>query len=38
VAEVHLVRYLRRDAGVSLATIKASVRPLIAGLGLSQKS
>jgi hypothetical protein len=33
---VHLVRYLRRDAGVSLATIKASVRPLIAGLGLSR--
>jgi AcrR family transcriptional regulator len=29
---VHLLRYLRRDAGVSLATIKASVRPLIAGL------
>ncbi|MEA2254981.1 MAG: hypothetical protein QOG35_1026 [Solirubrobacteraceae bacterium] len=29
---VHLVRYLRRDAGVSLETIKASVRPLIAGL------
>ena len=29
---VNLVRYLRRDAGVSLATIKASVRPLIAGL------
>jgi AcrR family transcriptional regulator len=33
---VNLVRYLRRDAGVSLATIKASVPPLIAGLGLSQ--
>jgi AcrR family transcriptional regulator len=32
---VNLVRYLRRDAGVSLATIKASVRPLIAGLALS---
>jgi AcrR family transcriptional regulator len=31
-----LVRHLRRDAGVSLATIKASVRPLIAGLGLSR--
>jgi AcrR family transcriptional regulator len=29
---VNLVRYLLRDAGVSLATIKASVRPLIAGL------
>jgi AcrR family transcriptional regulator len=29
---VHLIRYLRREAGVSLATIKASVRPLIAGL------
>jgi AcrR family transcriptional regulator len=29
---VHLVRYLRRDAGVSLATIKTSIRPLIAGL------
>jgi AcrR family transcriptional regulator len=29
---VHLVSYLRRDAGVSLATIKASIRPLIAGL------
>ncbi|MEA2250024.1 MAG: hypothetical protein QOC78_4079 [Solirubrobacteraceae bacterium] len=33
---VHLVRYLRRDAGVSLATIKAAMRPLIAGLGLSR--
>jgi AcrR family transcriptional regulator len=33
---VHLLRYLRRDAGVSLATIKASVRPLIAGLALSR--
>jgi AcrR family transcriptional regulator len=33
---VHLVRYLRRDAGVSLATIKASVRPLIAGLALGR--
>jgi AcrR family transcriptional regulator len=33
---VHLLRYLRRDAGVSLATIKASVRPLIAGLELSR--
>jgi AcrR family transcriptional regulator len=31
-----LVRHLRRDAGVSLGTIKASVRPLIAGLGLSR--
>jgi AcrR family transcriptional regulator len=28
----HLVRYLRRDAAVSLETIKASIRPLIAGL------
>jgi AcrR family transcriptional regulator len=28
----HLVSYLRRDAGVSLAAIKASMRPLIAGL------
>jgi AcrR family transcriptional regulator len=33
---VNLVRYLRRDAGVSLATIKASLRPLIAGLALSR--
>jgi AcrR family transcriptional regulator len=33
---VNVVRYLRRDAGVSLATIKASVRPLIAGLALSR--
>jgi AcrR family transcriptional regulator len=32
---VNLVRYLRRDAGVSLSTIKASVGPLIAGLALS---
>jgi AcrR family transcriptional regulator len=32
---VHLVRYLRRDAGVSLATLKASMRPLIAGLAPS---
>jgi AcrR family transcriptional regulator len=32
---VNLVRYLRREAGVSLATIKASMRPLIAGLALS---
>jgi AcrR family transcriptional regulator len=31
---VNLVRYLLRDAGVSLETIKASVRPLIAGLAL----
>jgi AcrR family transcriptional regulator len=30
----NLVRYLRRHAGVNLDTIKASVRPLIAGLGL----
>lgn len=29
---VHLVRDLRRDAGVSLDDIKAAVRPLIAGL------
>jgi AcrR family transcriptional regulator len=28
----HLVRYLRRDAGASLEMIKASIRPLIAGL------
>jgi AcrR family transcriptional regulator len=28
-----IIRYLRRDAGVSQATIKASIRPLIAGLG-----
>jgi AcrR family transcriptional regulator len=33
--DVKLVRYLRRDAGVSLATIKASLRPLLAGLGSS---
>ena len=33
---VNLVRYLRRDAGVSLATIKASLRPLIAGLAQSR--
>jgi AcrR family transcriptional regulator len=33
---VNLVRYLLRDAGVSLATIKASVRPMIAGLALSR--
>jgi AcrR family transcriptional regulator len=33
---VNLVRYLRRDAGVSLATIKSSMRPLIAGLALSR--
>jgi AcrR family transcriptional regulator len=33
---VNLVRYLRRDAGVSLEAIKASTRPLIAGLGLSR--
>jgi AcrR family transcriptional regulator len=29
---VKLVRYLRRDAGVSMATIKASMRPLLAGI------
>lgn len=29
---VNLVRHLLRDAGVSLSTIKASARPLIAGL------
>lgn len=29
---VDLVRYLRRDSGVSPETIKASLRPLIAGL------
>lgn len=28
----YLVRYLRREAGVSLQSIKASIRPLIAGL------
>jgi AcrR family transcriptional regulator len=28
----HLVRYLRRETAVSLETIKASIRPLIAGL------
>jgi AcrR family transcriptional regulator len=28
----HLLRYLRREAGVSLSTIKASIRPLIAGI------
>jgi AcrR family transcriptional regulator len=33
---VNLVRYLLRDAGVSLATIKASVRPMIAGLAFSR--
>jgi hypothetical protein len=32
---VHLLRYLRRDAGVSVETIKASMRPLIAGLRLT---
>jgi hypothetical protein len=32
---VNLLRYLRRDAGVTMATIKASVRPLIAGLARS---
>jgi AcrR family transcriptional regulator len=30
-----LVRYLRREAGVSLDRIKASVRPLIAGLSVA---
>lgn len=34
---VHLIRYLLRDAGVSLATIKAAVRPLIAGLARPQR-
>lgn len=29
---VNLISYLRRDAGVNLETIKAAVRPLIAGL------
>jgi AcrR family transcriptional regulator len=29
---VNLVRYLRRDAGISVEAIKAAVRPLIAGL------
>jgi AcrR family transcriptional regulator len=33
---VNLLRYLRRDAGVSMATIKSSIRPLIAGLALSR--
>jgi AcrR family transcriptional regulator len=33
---VNVVRYLRRDAGVSLATLKASVRPLVAGLTASR--
>ena len=33
---VNLIRYLRRDAGVSLATIKTSLRPLIAGLAQSR--
>jgi hypothetical protein len=28
----YLIRYLRREAGVNLATIKASLQPLIAGL------
>jgi AcrR family transcriptional regulator len=31
-----ILRYLRRDAGVSVATIKASLRPLIAGLSHSR--
>jgi AcrR family transcriptional regulator len=35
---VSLVRYLRRDADMSLATIKASMRLLIAGLGQPQAS
>jgi hypothetical protein len=30
---VNAVRLLRQDAGVELAAIKASLRPLIAGLG-----
>jgi AcrR family transcriptional regulator len=34
----NLVRYLRRDAGFSMDTIKASVRPLVAGLGLARVS
>jgi AcrR family transcriptional regulator len=34
---VNLVRDLRRDAGVSVATIKASLRPLVAGLALSRR-
>jgi AcrR family transcriptional regulator len=33
---VNLVRHLRREAGVSLATIKSSIRPLLAGLALPQ--
>jgi AcrR family transcriptional regulator len=33
---VNLIRYLRRDAGVSLETIKSSVHPLVAGLALSR--
>jgi hypothetical protein len=33
---VNLVRHLRRDAGVSLAAIKASMHRLIAGLTLSR--
>ncbi|MCW3017038.1 MAG: TetR family transcriptional regulator [Solirubrobacterales bacterium] len=33
---VHLVRYLRRDAGRSLGTIKASVRTLLVGLALAR--
>jgi AcrR family transcriptional regulator len=28
----YLLRYLRREAGVSLSTIRASIRPLIAGI------
>jgi AcrR family transcriptional regulator len=34
----NLIRYLRRDAGVSLVTIKASARQLVAGLGRSRAS
>jgi AcrR family transcriptional regulator len=33
---VHLVRHLRCDAGVSLATIKAAIRPLLAGLTVAR--
>jgi AcrR family transcriptional regulator len=33
---VNLVRYLRRDAEVSVDSIKASMRPLIAGLALKR--
>jgi AcrR family transcriptional regulator len=34
---VNLVRYLRREEGVSLEAIKAAVRPLIAGLTTQQQ-